>query len=148
MRIEDVEYEILLGLFQGERPADLLYMSHSVAASRLANGDDFQSGGYSYFIRELEESPRRHTRLLFGAGLLLCPIFEPVKHQNFQDYTAKMVETRLGYVGIATDPEMKLEFGRGVEQGIRENAFQSLENANERLLWKILRRTQGGFRTA
>jgi len=142
MRVEDVEYEILLGLSQGERPADLLYMCHSVAASCLAQGRDFFIQR-SYF-RDLERvvvryEPERRVRLLFGAGLLLCPIFDPVKHRDFGEYATQMLDTRLAYVGIATDPMLQMEFGRGVEAGMREGSFESLETANGTQLWKILR---------
>lgn len=135
MHIEDVEYEILQGLSDRERPADLLYMCHSVAASRLAHGQDFYGFEIQRFTLANEE---RRVRLLFGAGLLLCPIFDPVKHQDFDEYSAQMLQTRHDYIGIATDPDLKLMFGRGVEAGIAAGSFESLEAANETGLWKIL----------
>lgn len=138
MNMEDVEHEILLGLADGERPADVLYMCYAVVASRLAHGDDSRDDFYIYFFEE--RFARRGVRLLFNAGLLLCPIFEPVKHEEYQEYTSSMKSTRLSYTGIATDPRLKFEFGEAVERGVKSGAFQSLKAANENRLWEILRR--------
>jgi len=148
MRIEDVEYEILLGLAEGERPADLLYLCHSVAASCLAHGRDFHVRRPYASDREhivYRSEPGRRVRLLFGAGLLLCPIFDPVKHQEYSEYTSQMTTVRLSYAGIATNPELKMAFGRGVETAISKGSFESLQTADGTQLWRILRRSDGGY---
>lgn len=138
MRIEDVEYEILLGLTPGERPADVLYMCHAVAASQLAHGGDFRPDANSPFVERLGEVAGRRVRLLFGAGMILCPIFEFAKHQDFQDYTEKMVAARLHYVGIATNPRLKLELGKKIEVAVMLGYFESLETADVNNLWALL----------
>jgi hypothetical protein len=123
-------------------------MCHSVAASCLAHGRDFylrQSYRDDFERVVLRQEPERRVRLLFGAGLILCPIFDPVKHRDFDEYAQQMSETRRSYAGIATEPALKMEFGRGVEEGISAGSFDSLEAANGTRLWKILQRGEGSY---
>ena len=136
MRIEYVENQILKGRDSRERPADILYMCHAVAISRLAHHEDYEVDDPP-FPMSLTSRTGKHARLLFGAGVILCPIFQPVKHVRYQEYSDQMTQARLNFVGIATDPRLKRDFGESVEAGIEMGAFTSLEAANEVRLWKL-----------
>lgn len=144
MQIQEIEHEIVLGVRKGETPADLLYMCHSVAASRMAHRQDFDTREHWY---RYEKWPRHEiamswrARLLYGAGLVLCPVFEPVKHENYGEYTERMEDTRLQYAGIATDPKAKFDFANRIEHANEKGAFQSLDAAAGMQLWSILRRS-------
>ena len=152
MSLDTVQYEILLGLTEGERPADVLYMCHTVALVMLTGqhdeGDEngFQSDP-AYWARTFRRSIRsRYERLLYGAGLVLCPIFEPVKHTKYREYSELMTRTRRGYSGIATAPDLMRDFGYGVITAAERGALDSLAAADEQRLWEILGKFGGSSR--
>lgn len=142
MRIEDVEHEIVMGTRPGEHPTDLLYMCHTVTFAQMEGGDDFDPDLYRF--RRPSRSPIRtgwRARLLYGAGLILCPIFEPVKHEKFADYSERMIKARLQYRGIAIDPSLQFDFAVGVRRALERGALKSLEMARENDLPRLLSRS-------
>ena len=142
MRERDVIRLILKGLREGENADDVLYMCKTVAELRYERGQDFRRIPPRRNIIRIPGPTSRRTRLLYGAGLLLCPIFEPVKHENFRSQMEKMQEMRLQYKSISQNPQLKEEFKQCVLTGIDAGAFQSLVMANQQQLWRILQPVQ------
>lgn len=153
MRTETVETEILLGLQAGERPADLLYLCHAAALMRLAFGKGPEELEEELSYHRLRRSPlpfdfgsfeqgrktNLYARLFRGVGVILCPIFEDLKHRQYQEYSSAMRETRLSYVGIATNHDIKAEYSRKVEMAINVGAFETLSDAQQFQLPQLLR---------
>jgi hypothetical protein len=153
MRTENVELEILLGMQTGERPADVLYLCHSAALIRLANQQSPSALEEEIFYRRRRRGPfpiefgflgedggpSFYSRLLRGAGVILCPIFEDLKHEDYKEYRDSMTETRLSYRGIATDANKKAEYSRKLTEAILEGAFETLDRARGMQLPFLLR---------
>lgn len=135
MTIDTVMAEILAGTAWGEHAADALHMCHAVALASFAQ--PLAEGTFW-----LGENPDvgRYEHDLRMAGLVLCPIFDPVKHEEYADYAEQMTQTRLGYAGIATDPLLQFTFALRVQALLPAGAFSSLEQARALRLWQGLRR--------
>ena len=136
---KDVERRILKGVEDGERAADVMYMCKTIAEMRYARGQDFRADLFSRNFLTLVQTPSRRTRLLYGAGLVLCPIFEPVKHERYREHMHEMKQVRLQYANISHDRQLSKEFRKRVLTGIAVGAFHSLEMAEKLELWEILR---------
>lgn len=141
MASEETEYEIVMGMINREHPADVLYMCYAVALMRMSLDEDFSYRELHYWSsrRSVRYPVTRLNRLLRGAGIVLCPIFDPLKHEELTEYREQMTETRLGYQGIASEPKVQFEFASRVREANESGAFESLRNANERRLWAQLR---------
>lgn len=137
MSIDSITAEIFRGILEHERPADALYMCHAVALLRFAQP---RSPNQFYFGDDPEVS--RYEEMLRSAGLVLCPIFDPVKHGELFEYAENMTQTRLGYAGIADQPLLQLEFGMRATTLRSTGAFNSLQRAADLNLWSALRRAQ------
>ena len=98
----------------------------------MARREDFdpdeEYGRYDKFSRRSDWMSWR-ARLLYGAGLVLCPIFEPVKHRNYREYSERMAAARMTYRGIAADSRLRFEFAKRVESIIEIGSFDSLDKA-------------------
>jgi hypothetical protein len=139
MRVDHLEDEIVAGIRPPEDPADALHMCHVVAAARLSRGEDFDVTAMREHV--LIQNTTHQARVLYGAGLVLCPIFEPVKHRDYQAYTRRMSIVRLEYAGIRTDHDIQQQFRDRVRLALDSKAFESLEAARASRLWELLERT-------
>ena len=149
MSLDEIYQEIIGGIAEGERPADAIYICQSVAVARLAHDEDTAPSEYGFdppiYRRRSPRDPEprfgfgsRFGRLLRRSGIILCPIFEPIKHEEYREYSDKMTTTRLQYSGIATNPQMRMIFAERVEYAIEIGAFRSLEAAKVRDLPSIM----------
>lgn len=79
----------------------------------------------------------RKNTLLLGAGIVLCPIFDPVKHDLKPEYFDRMAEFRSMLSGLSPW-QIDKKFRHRIELADDLGAFDSPLKAQELELWRIL----------
>jgi hypothetical protein len=134
MNLREVETIIVEGRAPDEQPADLLFMTNAVGAVIDRDAPYIP-------IRQrfpIPESVRSGlAAATYAAGLLICPIFDPVKHET---YSYAMIEARRRYHGISHDPLLRHQFRENVAEARRRGALRTLESAMDLGLPEILAR--------
>lgn len=113
---------ILSGAAPGEDKLDLMQLCLSATIAKLQSSQTPISDSAFYEI-------------LRSIGEILCPIFTPVKPPDYQE---NMVEARLSYAGIASDPDLQSAFAAQARELAAQGSLDSVEAAIDAQIWQNL----------
>ena len=128
-----VIFEIFRGRDPEERPADIITLCTSMATTMFAHrtGAFYAEPAFDSF-----QASRFFTELLNLSGKILCPIMDFVKPE---EYVVEMRAARLGFRGIADDPDMHATYLHIVRMLEVDNQLENVERAVRGEVWRHFR---------